>query len=173
MRIGIFFLTAFLFVTISSCKSSKAADFNDSLVRAERRAFEIIVGKEGSGEKKLKYLEKDDYKNALKTVDQQAKEFDSLIADIQKLSTDGIPEGEQLKTASLAYYQSLKELHVYDRKEIEQQALLRSLKDDELKNAQDKLLTLARQKKTLYNAVYEKEALLHTASEAFKTANSF
>lgn len=165
-------LTAFLFLTVISCKSSKATDFKESLDRSERRAFDIILGKEGPGEKKLKYLEKDDYKRALMAVDQQDKEFDLLIADIQKLSTDGIPKGEPLKTASLEYYQSLKKLHIFDRKEIEQQALLLTLKDNELKNAHNNLMALALQKKMLYAAVYQKEALLHTATESFE-ANDF
>ncbi|MCR4030674.1 MULTISPECIES: hypothetical protein [Flavobacterium] len=172
MKFGIF-LTAFLFITMSSCKSSKATDFKESLDRSERSAFNIILGKEGWGEKKLKYLEKEDYKNAIMAVDKQSKEFDRLIADIEKLSIDGISKGEALKIASIEYYQALKELHGFDRKEIEQQALLQTLKNNELKIAQDKLLALAKQKKMLYNAVYEKEALLHTANEAFEAANGF
>jgi len=156
---------------MSSCKSSKAVDFKESLHQSERRAFDIILGKEGSGEKKLQCLEKDDYKGAIRAVDQQSLEFDEIIAAIKKLSTEGIPEGERLKTASIEYYQSLKELHSFDKKEIEQQALLRTLKDNDLKNAQDNLITLARQKKRLYNAVYEKENLLHTATKTFEDAN--
>ena len=170
MRISIL-LTVFLFITMSSCKSSKAVDFKGSLDQSERKAFDIIVGKNGSGEKKLEYLVKEDYASAIKTVDQQSKEFDLLIADISKLSTDGISEAEPLKTASLEYYQALKELHGFNKKEIEQQALLKTAKDTELKNAQNKLIALAHQKKTLYNVVYKKEALLHNAYEVFRNAN--
>lgn len=170
MRLSIF-ITAFLLITMSSCKSSKAVDFKESLDQYERKAFDIIVGKKGSGEKKLEYLEKEDFKGALMAVNEQATAFDSLISGIKKLSTDGIQEGEKLKNASIEYYQALKELHGFDKKEIEQQAVLQTVKDDELKDAQEKLIALARQKKTLYNAVYKKEALLHTASEAFRNAN--
>jgi hypothetical protein len=170
MKFGIL-LTAFLFLTMISCKSNKAADFKKSLDQYERKAFDIVLGKEGSGERKLKCLEKEDYKGALMAVDQQAEEFNMLIADIQKLSADGISKAEPLKTASLEYYKSLKELHVFDRKEIEQQALLQTLKGNELNNAHNNLMALARQKKKLYNLVYEKEALLHTAAEGFNTAN--
>ncbi|WP_417941232.1 hypothetical protein [Flavobacterium sp. RS13.1] len=165
------FITAFLFITMSSCHSSNATDFKESLDQSERKAFNIIVGKKGSGEKKLEYLQKEDYKSAIKAVDQQAIDFDILIADIRKLSTEDIPEGHSLKTASVEYYQSLKELHIFDKKEIEQQALLKTVKNDELVTAQNKLLELARQKKLLYNAVYKKEALLHSATERFKAAN--
>lgn len=172
MRYGIF-LTAFLFITISSCESSKAVDFKESIDQSERRAFEIILGKEGSGEKKLKCLEKDDYKCALMALDQQSIELNMVITDINKLSTENIKKAEPLKTASLEYYQSLKELHLFDRKEIEQQALLPTLKDDQLKNAQNNLKALAQQKKILYATVYEKEALLHTAAKDFETANGF
>lgn len=172
MRYGIF-LTAFLFITMSSCQSPKVADFNESLDRSERKAFDIILGKEGSGEKKLSCLVKDDYKGAIAAVNQQSLEFDMLIADIKKLSTDGIPEGEPLKKASLEYYQALKNLHTFDRKEIEQQATLKTLKNDELKIAQNNFLTLARQKKMFYTAVYEKEAFLHSAVKKFDAANGF
>ncbi|WP_289660247.1 hypothetical protein [Flavobacterium panacagri] len=166
-------LAAFLFLTLSACKSSDAADFKKSLDRSERRAFEIVIGKEGPGEKKLQSLEKEDYKGALTAVKQQTLEFDMLISDIKKLSADGIPKGESLKTAYLEYYESLKELHAFDSKEIEQQAVLRTLKDNELKNGHHALIALAREKKKLYAAVYEKEALLHTAVESFKTSNGF
>lgn len=171
MRYGIF-LTAFVFITMISCQSSKVADFNESLDRSERKAFDIILGKEGSGEKKLSCLAKDDYKGAIAAVDQQSLEFDMLIADIRKLPTDGIPEGESLKKASLEYYQALKNLHTFDRKEIEQQAILRTLKNNELKITQN-LITLARQKKMLYTAVYEKEAFLHSSVKKFDAANGF
>ncbi|MBZ4040996.1 hypothetical protein [Flavobacterium hibisci] len=156
---------------MSSCNSSNATDFKESLDKSERKAFDIIVGKKGSGEKKLEYLEKEDYKNAIKAVNQQAIDFDIIIADISKLSTNDIPEGQSLKTASLEYYESLKELHIFDKKQIEQQAILKTLKKDELDNALNKRMELARQKKMLYNALYKKEALLHAATERFKAAN--
>ncbi|MFB9110079.1 hypothetical protein ACFFVK_15955 [Flavobacterium gyeonganense] len=156
---------------MSSCNSSNATDFKESLDQSERKAFNIIVGKKGSGEKKLEYLEKEDYKNAIKAVDQQAIDFDIIIADIHRLPADDIPEGQQLKTASLEYYQSLKELHIFDKKDIEQQALLKTLKKDELEDALNKLKELAQQKKMLYNALYKKEALLYTATQRFKAAN--
>ncbi|CAM3742652.1 hypothetical protein [Flavobacterium chungbukense] len=167
------YLTAFLFIIISSCKSSKTADFKESINQWERRAFEITIGKEGPGEKKLNCLVKEDYKGALSAVDQQRKEFDVLIDDIKKLSTGGIPKGESLKNASLEYYKSLKELHLFDRKEIEQQEILQTLKNKKLNVGLNNLMTLARQKKMLYTAVYKKEALLQTATENFDAVNGY
>ncbi|MFD1605435.1 hypothetical protein ACFSJW_02450 [Flavobacterium artemisiae] len=164
-------LSFFLLILMSSCEPKKAIDFKKSLAQSERKAFDIILGKEGSGEKKLKYLTEDNYKGALAAVDQQATEFDHLIDDIKKLSTKDIPEAEPLKMASIAYYQALKELHIFDRKEIAQQELLATLKNDESKKANDNLIALAKQKKLLYTTVYKKEALLHTATEKFNTAN--
>lgn len=158
---------------MSSCVSPKAYDFKESLAKSERQAFDIILGKEGFGEKKLKYLINKDYKGALAAVEQQANEFNKIINDINTLSTDGISEGEPLKKASVAYYQALKELHGFDRKEIQQQALLQTLKNNELNTATDDLMTLAKHKKSLYTAVYEKEALLHKATEKFNAANGF
>lgn len=156
---------------MSSCESTKAIDFKKSLAQSERRAFDIILGKEGSGEKKLKYLTEDNYKGALEAVNQQAGEFDELIDDIKKLSTNDIPEADSLKMASIAYYEALKELHIFDRKEITQQELLTTLKNEEHKKASDSLIALAKQKKLLYTAVYKKEALLHMATQKFNTAN--
>jgi len=171
MKFGIL-LTTILIIAVS-CKSSKALAFKESLDQFERKAFEIVLGKEGPAEKKLKCLVKEDYKGAIAAVEQQREEFDKLIADIKKISTNNIPEGESIKTAALEYYQSLEELHVFDKKEIEQQALLRTPKENQLEDASNKLIALARQKKMLYNKVHRKEALLHTAAKSFEAANGF
>lgn len=172
MRFGIF-ITTLLFITMSSCVSSKATEFKESLAQSERKAFDIILGKEGWGEKKLKYLIDDNYKGALAAVDQQGAEFDKLIAAIKKLSSEGIDEAKPLKQASIAYYEALKDLHQFDRKEIMQQELLATLKGDERNEVIDNLLALAKQKKLLYAAVYKKEALVYTATEKFNAANGF
>ncbi|KFF03194.1 hypothetical protein [Flavobacterium reichenbachii] len=50
MKFGIL-LAAFLFLIISSCKSSKSVDFKESIDQSQHRAFEIILGKEHLGKK--------------------------------------------------------------------------------------------------------------------------
>ncbi|QSW89239.1 hypothetical protein J0383_00135 [Flavobacterium endoglycinae] len=167
------FIPFFLLVMMSSCESSRAIDFKKSLSQSERRLFQIVLGKDSWGEKKMQYVIDNNYKDALAAVDQQAKEFDNLINYLKKLPTNDIPESEPLKTATIEYYEALKALHTFDRKEIAQRELLVTLKDNERKKASDELIALAKQKKQLYNTVYQKEAILQTASEKFDAYNGF
>lgn len=167
------FLLAFLFLMINSCKSPKTKDFRESIVQEERVASQIIFGKDGPETKKLKYLAENDFKGALRAVDQQAVEFDKLIKSIKILSSDDIKEGEPLKMAAINYYQSLKELHFFDRQEIVQQQLISKLYGKDQKMAQDQLIELARQKKSLYTKFYKNENLLSIALAKFDAANGF
>lgn len=165
------FLLAFLFVVLNSCKSPMIAEFRESIIQKERVAFHIILGKDGTGNKKLNFLANGDLKGASAAINQQATEFDKLIESIELLSTDGIPEGETLQIAAIDYYRALKDLHFFERKEIEQQELIGQSNDKDLKLAQDQLIELAKQKKSLYEKVYEKEHLLSLALDQFDKAN--
>ncbi|WP_312766205.1 hypothetical protein [Epilithonimonas sp.] len=168
-----FFLFALVLLISNSCRSPKTNSFRDSIIKKERVAFQIILGKEGSETKKLDNLVKGDFKGALAAVDQQKLEFDKLIGSIQTLSSDGIQEGESLKMAAINYYKALQELHYFDRKDIEQQALIRKLNGKEKEIAQDALIELSRQKRSLYAKVYENEYRLSNALDKFDTANGF
>ncbi len=167
------FLLVFVLLISNSCRSPKAANFRNNIVQKERVAFQIILGKDGSETKKLNYLVKGNFKGAIAAVDQQALEFDKLINSIEMLSSDGIQEGEPLKTAAINYYKSLKALHFFERKEIGQQELISKLDNEDPKLGQDQLIELARQKKYLYAKVYENEHLLGVALDKFDTENGF
>lgn len=162
---------AFFFLCLVSCRSPKAEAFKEAVVQKERVAFGIILDKNGPETKKLECLVKNDYKCALQVVDQQAKEFDKLITDLEGLKADDFKEGQSLKYTALNYYKALKALHFFDRKEIEQQILIHEANNHQLKMGQDSLIELARRKKSLYTKVYEQEILLSTAFKKFDIAN--
>lgn len=170
MRFKIFLL-AFGLLINNSCTSPATVDFKEDIVQKEREAFQIILSKDGLESKKLNLLAKDDFKGALATIDQQAIEFDKIIKSIESLSTEGIKEGGALKSAAIHYYSSLKELHYFDRQEVEQQSLLSKISDRDQKNASGQLMELARQKKVLYKKVCENEQLMRTAIDRFDAAN--
>lgn len=167
------FLLAFLFLIANSCKSPKTNRFRETIIQKERDAFQIILGKNGSETKKLDHLAKDDYKGAIAAVDLQTREFDELIKSIEILSTDNIQEGKPLKTAAINYYKSLKELHFFDRKEIEKQESISKLNENDQIIAQDQLIELARKKKSLYSKVYRNEHLLNASLDKFDAVNGY
>lgn len=101
----------------------------------------------------------------------QNGEFGMIIKDLESLKAERVNEGELLKDAAVNYYKALKELHLFDRKEIEQQAIISQLPKNKFKDAQDKLIMFASQKKALYTKVYEMKALLNAAMKKFDDAN--
>lgn len=165
------FLIISLFFLLVSCQHRDAIDFKAKILAQERTAFNIVLAKNGSESKKLEYLIKDNYEAALETVTIQAKEFDKLIQDIKIIPEDDIKEAGSLKTAAIAYYTALKDLHLYDKKEIEQRALIQKLEDKDLRSEQKKLLDLAIQKNALYSKVYKQEEFLNKAFKKFDSAN--
>jgi hypothetical protein len=162
---------AFLLITLVSCKPRKAIELKTAIVQKDRIAFNIILDKNGPGERKLASLVKDDYKSALASVDEQEKEFDKLIGEIAALPADGIKQGNELKTAALNYYGALKELHIFDRQEIAQQEASSHFEGEALREAQHKILELSRQKQGMYKKLYEKERTFYQALEKFSAVN--
>jgi len=162
---------AFIFLSIISCQSPKADALKQAVLDKEQAAFRILLDKNGSETKKQECLVKNDYPCALKAVDMQNGEFNRIITDLESLKDEGIKEGDQLRNAAVNYYKALKELHLFDLWEIEQQALISQLPQDKMKDAQDELIVLARQKKSLYTKVYEQEGLLSVAMKKFDDAN--
>ena len=170
MRENIFAGT-FIFLSLISCKSPKAKALKQSVLNKERTAFRILLDKNGSETKKQECLVKNDYPCALAAVDMQNGEFNAIITDLESMKEDGTKEGDLLRNAAVNYYKALKELHLFDRKEIEQQMLISQLPNDKMKGAQDELIGFARQKKSFYTKVYEQEGLLIEAMKKFDDAN--
>jgi hypothetical protein len=161
----------FLLVSFVSCKPRKAIELREAIVQKERTAYDILLAKNGPETQKLDCLVKDDYKGALAFVDKEEQAFNKLIKEIEALPADGIEHGNELKTAALSYYAALKELHVYDRREIEHQEITLRSTGEELRAAQHKILELSRQKQTMYKKVYEEERKFHEAMENFNSVN--
>ncbi|MFD2475981.1 hypothetical protein [Epilithonimonas zeae] len=137
----------------------------------ERIAFNIITSKNGTESQKLEYLVADDYKNALKAVDQQKKEFDQIILSLDSLETKDIKDASLLKNATVNYYTALRDLHYFDRKEILQRELIYNNHSNDKKSQQDELLNLYKQKKAYFNRVYKEESLLSDALQKFDISN--
>jgi len=160
-----------LMSSLLGCKSPEAGKFREEIVKNERMAFNIVLSKDSYDEQKLESLIKNDFKGALVAVDKQSKQFDSLIQHIKSLPAENIAEGPQLKEAAINYYTALKDLHYFDRKEIEQQEVIFLGKDKYSSTSSNRLIELARQKKRLYEKVYQQEDLLKKAFTKFDLAN--
>jgi len=170
MRFNIL-LYLFFILIINSCQSPKANAFRSTVVEKERIAFNIITSKNGTESQKLEYLVADDYKNALKAVDQQKKEFDQIILSLDSLETKDIKDASLLKNAAVNYYTALRDLHYFDRKEILQRELIYNNHSNDKKSQQDELLNLYKQKKAYFNRVYKEESLLSDALQKFDISN--
>jgi len=170
MRFNIL-LYLFFILIINSCQSPKANAFRSTVVEKERIAFNIITSKNGTESQKLEYLVADDYKNALKAVDQQKKEFDQIILSLDSLETKDIKDASLLKNAAVNYYTALRDLHYFDRKEILQRELIYNNHSNDKKSQQDELLNLYKQKKAYFNRVYKEESLLSNALQKFDISN--
>lgn len=167
----VIFSAVLLLITLGSCKPQKAIELKAAIDQKERTVFNILAGKNGSEEKKLAFLIKDDYKSALAAVDQQEKEFDQLIKEIHALPTEGTKQGDELKAAAANYYNALKELHLFDRQEIVQREASLNSEGEALRAAQHKILELGRQKQVMFQKVYERESAFHQAMEKFNSVN--
>jgi hypothetical protein len=164
--------SAFLLLSLVSCKPRKAIEFKETIVQKERIATEILIGKNGSETKKLECLVKEDYKGALAAINQQEKEFNEIIKAIEALPAGDIKQGNELKTASVNYYIALKELHMFDRLDVENRQDLYKLKGKELDAAQDKTLELSYKKQDMFDKVFKADSVLRQTLDKFTAANN-
>ncbi|MEY8761727.1 hypothetical protein [Chryseobacterium tongliaoense] len=161
-----------VFATLISCSNKKAADFKKSIVDKESESFNMLLGKTGLESRKLNYLIKHDYSNALLLVDQQEIKFNEIIKDIEMLNPDGIEDGKQLQKAAIEYYKSLRKLFLYSRDEIKQEVVMRAKGDEKkMSAAQHRMLELALEKQKFYQQVYEKDELFFKALKQFDDKN--
>ncbi|MFN0254029.1 hypothetical protein [Pedobacter ureilyticus] len=146
-------------------------EFKHALDVQERKVTHMLIGKNASESRKLEYLIADDFDKALLVVDEQAKEFDKVLDTVKALSTDGLAKGVELKQSKLNYYRSLKTLHLYAKKEIVQQKLIRQVAGKQRDTAQNELVKLAKAKQPLYDKVYEADEKLYQTLVEFDKAN--
>lgn len=165
------FLSLSLALLLFACKNKKAMEFKHALDVQERKVTHMLIGKNASESRKLEYLIADDFDKALLVVDEQTKEFDNVIDTVKALSTDGLAKAVELKQSKLNYYESLKSLHLYAKKEITQQKLIRQTTGKERDNAQNELIALAKAKQSLYDKVYLADEKLYQTLAQFDKAN--
>lgn len=163
---------AFLLLSLVSCESREAIEFKETIVQKERVATDILISKDGSEVKKLECLVKEDYKGALAAINQQEKEFDEIIKDIEALPADNIKHGNELKRASVNYYTALKELHMFDRMDVENRQDLYKLKGKALDSAQNKTLELSYKKQDMFDRVFKADSVFRQTLDKFISANN-
>ncbi len=128
-----------------SCQSKKAVQLNTVLANSERAVFNIMVGKNGPNERKLKCIIAGDFKCALQAVNDKEHAFNQIINEINVVETSGIEHGNDLKKAAVNYYNALKQLEISDRREI----ALQQLSQDKNTTAQVRDQVLAGQRQLL------------------------
>lgn len=146
-------------------------EFKHALDVQERKVTHMLIGKTASESRKLEYLIDDDFDRAIAVVNEQHQEFNKAIAAVNALDTRNLPKATDLQQSKIAYYQSLKNLHVYAGQEIEQQKLIYHAKGKAKDEAQDELIRLAKAKQALYEKVYQAEETLYKALAEFDEAN--
>ncbi|GHE23360.1 hypothetical protein [Sphingobacterium griseoflavum] len=161
---GIIFLLAILLL---SCEQRTAKQFLDTIDQQERIANDILLGEKGSESRKLEHIINNNFDSALQITAKQQMEFDSIIRHIQDLPTANLKDAQALQTASVQYYQVLKNLYGYAEQEIEQQKILWNASGNEQSKAQDKLMELTQHKQTLYQSVYRADSVFSAAKGQF------
>lgn len=158
-------------VLLISCSNKKAMDFRNAVLQKQESVSKILIGKEGLESRKLNYLIQQDYERAMSVIDSQEIAFNKIIREITDLDADQLPTGPQLKQASIAYIEALKNLQLSGRLEIEQQMILKTAAGSKLNSAQDSLLSLSIKNQNLYQQVYEADERMTETMGKFNKAN--
>jgi hypothetical protein len=164
-------LVFFLLLGIAACKPRKATDFKNVILHLADSAKNIVLIKESPEEIKQQSLLKQDYPAAAAALEQEEQAFNALIRRIQALSTEGIKEGEAVKTAALGYYTALRDLYTYDRRQLPLHAAAANPDEAKAMDATDELYQTYKDKQAVFNEVYKKEDALSRALRQFDIAN--
>lgn len=162
----------FLLAGFTSCKPKKAIEFRDVIVKQERMAFGILVDKGGAEEEKLNCLIKKDFKGALVATDKIEQGFNNILKTIEALSTEGIKQGDELKTAAVDYYTGLRDMKNKEREEIAQQEAGYDKDPEKASIAANKLVELSKEQLVTSGKVREKGEKLHHTLEQFEEVNN-
>ncbi|MDR6922628.1 hypothetical protein [Chryseobacterium sp. 2987] len=160
-----------IFIVLFSCENKKAVKLRQIIDRQEKQSFRMLVGEKGLEEKKLNYLIAHEYDSALAVVDQQEAEFNKIIGDIQKANTDGVSQGKELQHTSVNYYTAIKNLYLFSKQEIESEKLIRNGKRAEADSAMKRIEFLYREKKQLYDKVFQSENDFYKTRQTFLKEN--
>lgn len=158
-------------LAFASCKPQRAIDLKDAISGNEKYLKDIILSEGSAQEEKLNCLINKDFTGALRAIDKQEQQFDSLIKRTSAFSVERVKGGDSLKVAAINYYQALKTLHMADREEIAQQVITYNDDTAKVRRAQDKMLELSKQKQTLFQQVFDKDEKMQTALGRFDKEN--
>ncbi|WP_343523855.1 hypothetical protein [Pedobacter sp.] len=162
-----------LILIVSSCQSKKAVDLKTVLEQKEQRVFNIMLGKNGPNERKLKCLIDGDFKGAQQAITEEERAFDKIINEINALETGDIKWGNQLKSATSNYYKAIKEFEIFDRLIIVQQQISQNKTNTE--KIRDAAIRqqgqLSRNKLKMRKIINKQEQLLATVQKRFNLLN--
>lgn len=164
-------MAALLLTGLTACQSKQARELDTSIDQKERAAFHILVGKDGLESKKLDCLIKKDFDGARQAVDREEQAFNQIILEIKHLPAEDLQHGDELKTAAAAYYTAIRDLQVFDRQEIVQRQISHGSDTAKIRQAQDEMLRLSREKLKMYDRVHEQEVLFSGIREKFRKAH--
>jgi hypothetical protein len=166
-------LLAALILILASCQSKKAVHLKTALEQKDRIIFNIMVGKDGPSERKLKCLIDGDFKCALLAIDEEEWAFDKIINEINALETANTKYGNELKTATANYYKAVKDLEVFDRLDIVQQQISQNkINTEKVRDAaMHKQLQLSRKKLEIHKIISKKGQIMAEVQEQFNSAN--
>ncbi|WP_293741898.1 hypothetical protein [uncultured Pedobacter sp.] len=135
--------------------------------------FNIMVGKNGPNERKLRCIIDGDFKCALQAVDDKERAFNTVINKINAVETNDIKYGNDLKKAAISYYNALKQFEISDRQEI----ALQQLSHDKTNTAQvrdsamAKQLQLLNKKQKMRQLIDKEESKLAEIQKQFNSVN--
>ncbi|WP_157258157.1 hypothetical protein [Pedobacter ginsenosidimutans] len=166
-------LLVMLILIVSSCQSKKAVHLKTVLEQKERVVFNILLGKNGPNEQKLKCLIDGDFKCAQKAITEAEQAFDKIISEINALETGDVKYGNELKSATSNYYKAVKESEIFDRLVIAQQQISQDKTNTEkIRDAaihqQGQLL---RNKLEMRKIISKKEQVLAKVQQQFNLLN--
>lgn len=166
-------LLVMLILIVSSCQSKKAVHLKTVLEQKERIVFNIMLGKNGPNEQKLKCLIDGDFKCAKQAITEEERAFDKIISEINALETGGIKYGNELKLATSNYYRAVKEFEIFDRLVIaEQQISQNKATTEKIRDAAIRQQgQLSRNKLEMRKIIGKKEQLLAEIQKQFNLLN--
>jgi len=166
-------LLVMLILIVSSCQSKKAVHLKTVLEQKERVVFNIMLGKNGPNEQKLKCLIDGDFKCTQQAITEEERAFDKIISEINALETGDIKYGNELKSATSNYYKAVKEFEIFDRLVIAQQQISQNKKNTEkIRDAAiHKQGQLSRERLEMRKTISKKEQLLAEVQKQFKLLN--
>jgi len=166
-------LLVMLILIVSSCQSKKAVHLKTVLKQKERIVFNIMLGKNGPNEQKLKCLIDGDFKCAQQAITKEERAFDKIISEINVLETGDIKYGNELKSATSNYYKAVKEFEIFDRLIIAQQQISQNKTNTE--KIRDAAIRqqgqLSKDKLEMRKIISKKEQLLAEVQKQFNLLN--